>query len=513
MPHPITVIGRSLTLLALAVGFAAHSHAGKKDDPLYRWVQLVPNAKNDGTPDVMVKVIMDAKASCPSLYVDKKKAVDLAPAPRVKPAGFDEVQLCEVRIQNGDPLVRKFQEVALNDKGNHKLSMPDLSKGVPMSQFIAFGCTGCRQDGAQGKCDKSDWPYPEVLKNADKKTGKMPAVVAHLGDIRYADQKTVADAWTLSGKDNTLGWQEEFFKPADDLLKDNWWIVMRGNHEACMTDPSKEWNEQNIKDRGSAWFYFFDDQKNGCQQSINQGDVMPGYALDATIYSSPDKPQKVGARLVVMDTVRTGDERDKSPTTSKQLYAAQFDRVASQYASTLPKNHPIWLLTHIPMANISKDDIKDTVVIDAINASQLAKQINKSSLTVAAHIHEFQLVNANAGNPSSLRPLQYVVGNGGVILSGKKDYQTKCSSENVSWTPIGEQSKVTEPWLDQQRGNYGYFLASFDKDGNGTLDPQFYDLNSDKWNDDKTVTCQSSGKDGSVSCSYLPKFTTPPKCP
>ncbi|NGZ28112.1 MAG: hypothetical protein G8345_14630 [Magnetococcales bacterium] len=501
---------RPLTLaLAACALLASQAQAG---DPLFRWVQLVANAKQDGTPDVMIKAIMDAEDSCPSVYVNNKSVVTLAPTPRSKPAGFDKIQLCEARIVNGDPLVSQFATAALDDQGKHTLPLPDLRQGVPVNQLIAFGCTGCRQKkDEQTKCNDNDWPFADVLKDAVDKAGSasMPAVVAHLGDLRYAGQKKEADSWTYT-MNNTLGWQEEFFKPAQDLLKSNWWIVMRGNHEACLTDPFKQTTNESWQDRGAAWLYFFDDQKNSCQNNLdNLGDVLPSYALNATVYTSDKQPTQTNSRLVVMDMVRTGDERDRDKVVSKNLYASQFDTIAGTYAKG---DRPLWLLTHIPMVSLKGDIFEDTVVMDAVMASQMNAKLDQSPLTVAAHVHEFQLINAMAGNPTAKRPLQYIAGNGGVSLSGKKKNQDACMQPTVTWTPIGGTAEVSENWYGRHRGGFGYFRASFNQDGSAKLEPRFYDISGKDWSEHKGVNCQLQSKDGEAYSPELPKSDATPAC-
>lgn len=507
----------SKAALLLFTALVGSPPAQADDPPLFYWGQLVPGKESSTRAELSIRAIVPRGAPCPNLYVGTASKLALTPTSRTPPANFQEIMLCEALVSHKDPLVGGFAKAAFDPEGKTPFNLPDLTHGVPLSSMASFGCTGCRQDKDQPDCSDAGWAYKAVTHDANQQTlaSGMPPVVVHLGDIRYAGEKTQPDSWTLLN--GNLGWQEEFFTPSQSLLAAGWWIVMRGNHEACMTDPDKSWQkvkkDETLYDRGAAWFYFFDAGNNSCTQALEQNDVMPAYALDATYYSHGQPVKGSGVRLVVMDTVRTGDSRDKEPEESAKLYGQQFDAVEKNYVKTLGKNQPFWLFTHIPMASTSSYKFNDTVVMDGLNRSDLAKSMPHSPLTVAAHHHEFELINPQAGNPTDQGPVQYVMGNGGVALSGHPEYEETCKRLDISWSPLDGSKKMTATWVDESRPNFGYLLTTLDISGAGQLTPRFYDLANQTWTaTDATVNCMVQA-DGQVYCPYLPEDKNTPHCP
>jgi len=80
---------------------------------------------------------------------------------------------------------------------------------------------------------------------------------------------------------------------------------MRGNHEACLL-PGKEakgWMSEKkakkLKDRGSAWFYFFGyDEKMRCKSVFKAGDMLEPFVFDARTYEGTFDNAKWGGGSV-----------------------------------------------------------------------------------------------------------------------------------------------------------------------------------------------------------------------
>jgi hypothetical protein len=334
--------------------------------------------------------------------------------------------------------------------------------------------------------------------------------VAYLGDIRYAGQKDVDDSWTspsVEGPGTALGWREEVFEPTKTLMERSLWVPLRGNHEGCYVEGN-DWSDTGWHDRGSAWLYFFGDGDRTCADVAGPlHDVLPPFAMDATIVGgSIANPVTSGekVRMVFLDTVRTGDDRDKDKKATEKYYRRNFDTVAMSFVEPLRDDRPIWLLSHIPIYSMKKK-LEPTIVLEALGGSKLDRHLDRIALAAAAHVHRFNLVNPGMGNPAT-GPVQFVAGNGGVALSGS-DEDLVCKRDEVKWTPAGGDEREEE-WTGVRTSNFGYMLASFAVNtGEVTADyraPMFDSAGAPDPTLD--VACSGDGSDWSrLSC---PSFTT-----
>ncbi|MBF0462775.1 MAG: hypothetical protein HQL87_15470, partial [Magnetococcales bacterium] len=147
------------------------------------------------------------------------------------------------------------------------------------------------------------------------------------------------------------------------------------------------------------------------------------FAWDAVVYGGSvaqpvPTPQRV--RLILMDTVRTGDRRDQQPEVTKKLYQEQFDQMARDFVQPLPADQPAWIFSHMPFygLHLKRSKRADSVMTEALRASRLQEHLAKIALVTSAHDHQFNLIQAPA------QPTQVIVGNGGVALSGQPG--TRC---------------------------------------------------------------------------------------
>ena len=205
---------KALTHAALVLGLlltALNAQGGV----LYKWVQLVP--QGDVGAQAVIRAIIGANDKCPSITIGGSE-VNLKETKRSKPAsGFDGIKLCESFLDSKH--TKRFSKAQFSDNKN-ELTIPDLSKGVPLTEIIGFGCSGCRGAAPQDKCTDKDWPFWQVNEHGAKHTSdKLPPLVLHLGDIRYADQKTLPDYWSKEEVKGALaGWKEEYFDAAKPLF-------------------------------------------------------------------------------------------------------------------------------------------------------------------------------------------------------------------------------------------------------------------------------------------------------
>jgi hypothetical protein len=288
--------------------------------------------------------------------------------------------------------------------------------------------------------------------------------VAWLGDIRYAGQKDVDDAWSVSGmrgSETVLGWREEVFEPTRVLMERGLWVPVRGNHEACLVEGN-DWSETGWRDRGRAWLYFFGDGDLTCGELAgSMHDVLPPFALDATLFGGTSAAPVASdrkVRLVFLDTVRTGDDRDQHKKRTARYYRQHFDTVAERFVEPLADDRPVWLMSHIPIYSM-KADLEPTVVLEALGGSKLDRHLSQVRLTAAAHVHRFNLINPGTGNPAT-GPVQWVVGNGGVALSGSDD-ELVCERDDVKWEPAGGDERE-DKWVGLRTSEFGYMPTRFE---------------------------------------------------
>lgn len=415
----------------------------------YHWVQLVEGKPVAGRwlPGVSVRAIVEAEDACPILYAtaEMKKGDPLFTLTErakqgsvAKGKGFAEIKVCEHQMQPDDPLLQRFTTGYLKrDKKAVPVVLPDLSQGgMPLGQLITSGCTGCRDEKAQycsEKAAKSEkkgdtalpWLFGELNAHASRGAGDgIPPLWVHLGDMRYSGQKNgVADSWKKS--EDKLGWREEFFEPTAPFMEKGFSIILRGNHEGCFI-PGSPWNHSDWQDRGEAWFYFFGQGNQQCSSLIQTNDMAPPFAMDAVVYGggvSKPVPTQKQVRMIFLDTVRTGDNRDSDPKKSEALYKEQFDLVAKKWVSG---EKPAWLFQHIPVYELNKKGKleEDGTMIQALQRAQWQSGLSHVAMVASAHLHQLNVIRADQ------QPTQVTVGNGGVALSGRPGSQ--CRAEGKS---------------------------------------------------------------------------------
>ncbi|MEO5340801.1 MAG: metallophosphoesterase [Magnetococcus sp. MYC-9] len=471
----------------------------------YHWVQLIEGKKQGELflPRVSVRAIVDQTESCPTLYAtaDTKKGKELFTLKERPKQGevakgnrFATIKVCEHVLQPDDKLLQGFTTGYLaDDKQAVPVLLPDLSRGgVPLSQLITSGCTGCRDGKAQycseqaareaKKASSFPWLYKELNDQAATDAGEgVPPLWVHLGDMRYSGQKeNVADSWEKA--EGKLGWKEEVFEPAARLMAKSLVVMLRGNHEGCFV-KGNDWDKSGWKGRGEGWFYFFGAGDLACHAVASKlNDALPPFAVDGVLYggtvSKPVVTQKQ-VRLVMMDFVRTGDGRDKQPDETKALFKKQFSGVAKEFAKPLPADKPLWIFVHEPVYELDtrKSELDETTVTKALQGSDLRDHLSKVAAVVSAHKHQFNLIRAKA------QPTQITVGNGGVALSGRSGIT--CEVEGKG------------DLLGLQSVQFGYLHARFVPEGEQVQARYEMPLFKPEWGGlkaERRVTCTGDGK-------------------
>ncbi|MBF0184146.1 MAG: metallophosphoesterase [Magnetococcales bacterium] len=472
MNHTLTCFTRRLHL-ALLVGLLTILPGEGMAAMQYHWVQLMAGKAvgERWLPDVSIRAIVDQKENCPALYDGqhiKKAKVLLTLQERVKQGQlasnplFAEIKLCEKTIAADDNLLQQWSVGYLaNDKNPTAIRLPNLQGGaLPLSQLITSGCTGCRDNKdqycattppASGKSSAKaqPWQLAALMAQAAPASEQLPPLWVHLGDMRYSGQKDgVADSW--SHNKGKLGWKEEFFTPYATLLAQSWSVILRGNHEGCFV-PGNSWDNSGWQNRGEGWLYFFGSGTTTCQSLAGQQqDMLPPIAFDALAYggsfAQPVASQQA-IRLILLDRVRTGDGRDKDPGTTQALYTAQNRQVAQQWLHTLNRNHPAWLLQHIPSYELNKKGkIESSLFSKALQDALSPAELQQVALLVSAHLHHYELAKED-----DKHPLQVTVGNGGVALSGSLD-------KRCQWSNSGDKSAL-------QAVQFGFLSVRFTVEG------------------------------------------------
>jgi hypothetical protein len=328
----------------------------------YRWVQYVA----DGAEIRAVTT----KSQCPVLEIDGAAMPMSVRAPADKDAGAFPVLVC-------------FAKLAPTAKSIAVDGVPLKPLPSDLNRIVVIGDTGCRMKGeAMQSCnDPVDWPFRTI---ADEAAYKKPDLIIHVGDYHYRETPCPAGNVGCAGSptgNSFAVWQADFFCPAETLLAEAPWIVVRGNHEDC-------------KRAGQGWMRLLDPYPPPAPGSC--ADIQPPYLAKFN-----------GLTLAIMD-VASAEERQISDS-QRILYKAQF----ATLSSTL--NGPSWLLAHRPIWAVSS--VRNGVVegsnltLAAATGGSLPPALE---LMLAGHIHTFQVMNY-----ASAIPPQILSGHGGDNLDRK----------------------------------------------------------------------------------------------
>ena len=332
----------------------------------YKWVQYAPGG-------LEARVVTDASA-CPDAMVDGQEA---KMTQRSAPGTGYPIRSCVLPIPKGTKLLTV-----------DRVPLP-LPKEQP-NRILIVGDTGCRLKGAQVQAcnDMSQWPFRlGAAMSADFK----PDLVIHVGDMHY--RETDCPTGNLGCAGTPFGdiwqvWKEDFFDPAQTLLKSAPWVMVRGNHEECERG-------------GKGWARTLDPYPF----DLNSG---------ASGCLGPQAPYTVdigGVTILVMD-VSTADEKQNQK---------QADFYRPQFESASAIKGPVWYAFHRPIW--AAESLSNGEIDGANKTLALAAEGHMPANAMAilsGHHHVFEVMKYEQD-----LPVQIVSGHGGDDLSIKAPKDVK----------------------------------------------------------------------------------------
>jgi hypothetical protein len=346
-------------LLALFVTIAV---AGPAEAETYRWVQY--------TADGAEVRAVTTKAQCPLLEIDGATTPMSVRAPADPDGGAFPVLTCSAKLADAARIVTVDR-------------LPLKAPPHEINRIAVIGDTGCRMKGeAMQACnDPVDWPFRTV---ADEAAYMKPDLVIHVGDYHYRETKCPDGNMGCAGSpigDDFPVWQADFFSPAETLLAQAPWVVVRGNHEDCAR-------------AGKGWMRLLDPYPLAAPGSCSA--IQPPYLVKLPRLT-----------LAVLDVAAA--EEAKVSDAQRDQYKMQFATLSASLKG------PSWLLSHRPIWAVSQ--VQGGVVegsnltLAAASGGTLPQALE---LMLAGHIHTFQVLNYAAAIPP-----QILSGHGGDNLDRK----------------------------------------------------------------------------------------------
>ncbi|HYC60542.1 MAG TPA: metallophosphoesterase [Thermoanaerobaculia bacterium] len=317
-----------------------------------------------GPDGALARTIVTNGGECPEIDIDRRRTRMRVHA---EPAKNYDVRVCEAAIP-GDARSASI--------GGHALPVAKLGRA---EKVAIVGDTGCRRKGGSPVQDCSDpkkWPFAAVAASI---AAWDPDIVLHVGDYYYREAATCDKSGTCSK--NTFydwsRWNADFFTPADPLLRNAPWIVVRGNHEMC--GRAAEGWVRFLEPRNYVW-----ENNATCMSNLQ---FTPPYRVSA------------GALNV---TVMDSSSVQESSEQQVPILAGQLALLANAPANTwLMMHHPIWA-----------DDLGDPVTETLWGAWQQAGSTTSAvSLLLTGHIHMLEMISFTDNGVPLI-----VAGNGGTAL-------------------------------------------------------------------------------------------------
>ncbi|GGX99255.1 metallophosphoesterase [Massilia dura] len=392
-PHPRRRLLPASLAAAILAGCA--STAPLPPDVLSAYVVL-------GEQGAATARVITAAAACPTLAVDGRPVpmtVRAAPATVAqrptasgpedsKPSAFP-VLTCEA------PLPAGTNAAAV---GGAALPVP----APEARRIVVIGDTGCRlkkADHAWQPCnDPEQFPFAAVTAAAAR---WKPDLVIHVGDYHYRENPCPEGNAGCAGSPWGYGWdawREDFFRPAEALLRVAPWVMVRGNHESCAR-------------AGQGWWRFLDPRAPqpgrdcNAQQDDATGDYSDPYAV----------PLGGDAQLLVLDTAATSWRGLKPGDTGFARYrdAYQKTEALSQRAAwnLLANHHPIFGIgTDVDKAGQAYLKLGDAGLQQSFGAVNPLLLPPRVQALLSGHLHMWQHVSFRTDHPT-----QFVAGFSGTL--------------------------------------------------------------------------------------------------
>ena len=294
------------------------------------WLQIMP--KNE----LWIRYLdtkPDSKDQCPTITADGKPY-----KMNVYKAKDDKFPTsCKLAFK-----VNKLPKSAVLDdkKININLKLQDIKK------IAVIGDTGCRVHKFINQDCKNDWYFKQI---ADAVLLHKPDIILHVGDYIYREHG-YQDKWQV--------WKEDFFDPADSILKSGIpWIMVRGNHEDC-------------KRNGNGWFALLSDKPENCHNH-------------SQIYS---------VKINDIDLLVTD-------STLEEDLLADLKKINSDLVQK-----KTWITTHRPVVGVGKNG-------ELIGYKKILSDLDdKVKMIISGHVHALQVIKHN-------QIVQLIAGNSGTLLS------------------------------------------------------------------------------------------------
>ena len=307
------------------------------------WVELAPDNQ------LIARLITKDKI-CPSLEIDE----------RITPM--------HLRIDLTEDLGNKVCELKYASSTKQVYLGKTLLPGLKTDpkKIVVIGDTGCqisqKKSGFKSQnCHSiNTWPFARIAASA---TDWQPDLVIHVGDYHYREAPCPASDSKCQGDvsgDNFKSWEQDFFDPAQPLLRSSPWIFTRGNHELCERG-------------GKGWFKYFDPRPYAGTCVNKTG----AYWLN------------FGTHFVAV--LDSADDKNIQPSLD---------------SLKVPVDRLVWLVLHRPFLTAGADD--ETTTDRARLSPNL---IEKISVLFTGHQHHLSL-----NRFSDLRPPELISGNGGTEL-------------------------------------------------------------------------------------------------
>jgi len=401
---------RFLVVLVIAVGIFSYSlspsfskNVNFSQEPLSMWIELGENEQS------IARVITES-TSCPSIKIDRESYLMQI---RVNPSDEFPVLICEFNI----PV--KSKSVQINGK-----KMP-LPKQNP-TRIAVIGDTGCRIKGkwVQSCNDPNQWPFQKLIESV---ANWNPDLVIHVGDYVYRQTPCPKDNKGCFGSaagDFWQAWQDDFFSPADKLLRTSPWLFARGNHELC-------------NKAGKGWFNFMYPRR----QPEQCEDFTDPYSVSLGDFD-----------ILVMDSAIADD--DKKVPSQVAKYTEQFKQL-----DNLTKK-PSWLLIHRPIWGLKEiKGHKNTLTSHELILNQTLQAASGDhlpdfiSLILSGHIHILQMLSFE-----NERPVQSITGNSGTALD--LPLSTEIIGQTIDNKKIADGTSIAKfGYMTLEHQNKGQWLG------------------------------------------------------
>lgn len=332
--------------------FAVSSLSVHAADP--SWIEYGP----DGP---LARTIVTSGGECPEIDIDGHRSRMRIHA---QPARNYEVTVCQAAIPMG------ARSASIGDRA---LPVAKLGRATKVA---ILGDTGCRRkvgSPVQNCDDPKAWPFATLAASI---AAWDPDVVLHVGDYYYREAVCKGTNCTKATY-NWARWNADFFKPAEPLLHNAPWVLVRGNHEECGR-------------AAEGWVRFLDPRNY-----LWENDATCKSNLEFT----PPYSVSVGDLNVVLIDSSSADESSKPQAA---IFAGQLGLLKNAKPNTwVMLHHPIWAVDY-------GDAVTETMWTAWQDAGSATAAV---SLLLTGHIHLLEMISFTDNGV----PL-VVAGNGGTAL-------------------------------------------------------------------------------------------------